>query len=306
VARISLNEAAWDTLLGYIDSKECTPFVGAGACAGTVPLATELAERWAAEFGFPLRDATNLGQVAQFLSITQPDPNSPDPMFPKQLVRRLLRETPPPDFSEPSEPHGVLADLGLPIYLTTNYDGFMVQALESRGQKPSRKICGWNELVREREEAALDAGPTSAEPLVYHLHGHSEIPKSMVLTEDDYLEFLVRMNRDASEPLLPPVIRTAFKDSLLFVGYSLSDWSFRVLFRGLIGSLPAGLGNLSIAVQLDPPTRDPSAQWLEKAQRYVQSYFTRIQTLPVLVYWGDVRTFSRELSERWKASGSGG
>ena len=79
----------------------------------------------------------------------------------------------------------------------------------------------------------------------------------MVLTEDDYLEFLVRMNRDASEPLLPPVIRTAFKDSLLFVGYSLSDWSFRVLFRGLIGSLPAGLGNLSIAVQRIRPHAIP-------------------------------------------------
>ena len=34
-----------------------------------------------------------------------------------------------PDFRAPSEPHAVLADLPLPIYMTTNYDDFMVKAL---------------------------------------------------------------------------------------------------------------------------------------------------------------------------------
>ena len=37
--------------------------------------------------------------------------------------------------------------------------------------------------------------PTPANPLVYHLHGHLEMPQSLVLTEDDYLEFLVRISR---------------------------------------------------------------------------------------------------------------
>jgi SIR2-like domain len=298
---VSLSEDDWDNLLQRIDDKECTPFIGAGASAGTVPLASELAERWARQYKFPLKESKNLGHVAQFLAITR------DGMFPKRLFRGLLRETPSPDFSERREPHSALADLKLPIYLTTNYDSFMFQALKSRELNPSWKVCPWNELIRERSAAILDAEPNPADPLVYHLHGHYEIPQSMVLTEDDYLEFLVRLNRDASEPLLPSVIRTALAEhSLLFVGYSLSDWSFRVLFRGVIGSLGATLGSTSIAVQLDPLTRDPPAEWLNQAQQYLQDYFRQIQKLKVLVYWGDARKFACELSERWNAFGGNG
>jgi hypothetical protein len=124
----------------------------------------------------------------------------------------------------------------------------------------------------------------------------------MVLTEDDYLEFLVRLTRDASEPLLPYAIRAALAEhSLLFVGYSLSDWSFRVLFRGLLGSLAATLGSMSVAVQLDPLTRDPPEVWLPKAQEYLQAYFGQIQRLRFVVYWGNARAFALELSERWGA-----
>jgi hypothetical protein len=183
----------------------------------------------------------------------------------------------------------------------------MFLALKDRGLNPSLRVCGWNEFIREEKEAVIDGEPDSDHPLVYHLHGHYERPQSLVLTEEDYLEFLVRLNRDGSEPLLPSVIRMALKaNSLLFVGYSLSDWNFRVLFRGLIGSLPANLHTLSIAVQLDPLPRDPVEQWLRRAQEYVEKYFTRIQQIEVRVYWGDVRTFACELSERWKAFGRNG
>ena len=302
MSSISLSEDDWDTLLRRIDAKECTPFIGAGASAGTVPLASELATRWAKDYEFPLRDSTHLEQVAQFLAIKRSDA-----MFPKGLIRDLLRETAPPDFAKPFEPHGVLADLQLPIYLTTNYDGFMYLALKSRGVSATWKVCGWNELIRAKEAALLDGEPDPTHPLVYHLHGHYELPQSVVLTEDDYLEFLVRLNRDASDPLLLSSVRTALAEhSLLFVGYSLSDWNFRVLFRGLTGSLPATLRNLSIAVQLDPLPRDPVEHWLDRAQDYVQKYFTRIQVFTVRVYWGDVKAFSCELSERWKAFGRNG
>jgi hypothetical protein len=302
MSSVSLSEDDWDTLLRKIDAKECTPFIGAGASAGTVPLASELAERWATEYEFPLRDATKLEQVAQYLAIKRSDA-----MFPKERLRDLLRDIPAPDFARPFEPHGVLADLELPIYLTTNYDRFMFLALQSRGLSPSWKVCGWNELIRKKTAALPDGEPDPGHPLVYHLHGHYEVPQSMVLTEEDYLEFLVRLNRDASDPLLFSEVRTALAEhSLLFVGYSLSDWNFRVLFRGLIGSLPATLRNLSIAVQLDPVPRDPVEQWRRRAQAYVEAYFTRIQVFTVRVYFGDIKQFACELSERWKAFGGNG
>ena len=292
-----LTDEDWETLLQRVHDKKCTPFIGAGACATTLPLARDLAREWAAAYNYPLADATDLARVAQFLAVKV------DPMKPKELLQAVFEQTDPPDFRAEDEPHGVLADLDLPIYITTNYDSLMSGALTSREKDPTRELCGWNELVRMTSPSALEGGmvPTPAAPLVYHLHGHSDMPQSMVLTEDDYLAFLVRISRDGSEPLLPSQIRSALAStSLLFVGYSLADWDFRVLFRGLIGSLGATLGYTSVAVQLDPSSADEPEERRREAQQYLSSYFEKIQTIKVRMYWGDARDFSRELRQRWE------
>jgi hypothetical protein len=281
-----------------IKDKECTPFIGAGACAGTLPLGHEVAARWAAKYRYPLTDSHDLARVAQFLAVDR------DPMVPKEMVGRHFQKIDPPDFSAPDEPHGALADLKLPIYITTNYDSFMFQALKDRGQDPRRELCHWNELVSLKEPSVLDSGfpPTPANPLVYHLHGHYEVPESMVLTEDDYLDFLVHLSRDKEDRLLPAAIRTALATtSLLFVGYSLADWDFRVLFRGLMGSLERTLGRTSIAVQLEPPAADKSERGVAQAREYLDSYFAKIQKIKVRVYWGEAREFARELRKHLEA-----
>ena len=46
-----------------------------------------------------------------------------------------------PDFRAPDEVYALLADLRLPIYVTTNYDDFMYEALKDRGRSPQRAIC---------------------------------------------------------------------------------------------------------------------------------------------------------------------
>jgi hypothetical protein len=294
-----ITDADWDDILRRIHNHKCTPFIGAGAAAATLPLAGDLALKWARQFGYPLSDATNLARVAQYIVVERDDA-----MKPKELMQEEIDRASPPDFAAPDEPHGVLADLELPIYITTNYDGLMFSALADRRKDPRREICGWNPVVAERRPSLLDTGfvPTPANPLVYHLHGFSEEPQSMVLTEDDYLQFLVRISMDNSVRLLPSAIRTALGGtSLLFVGYSLADWDFRVLFRGLIGSLGSTLGYPSIAVQLDPSSAEDPAETRERAQRYLNGYFQKIQRIKVRLFWGDVRDFSRELRQRWEA-----
>ena len=42
-----LNDDDWDMLLQRIKSGSCTPFLGAGACAGTLPLGADVARKWA-------------------------------------------------------------------------------------------------------------------------------------------------------------------------------------------------------------------------------------------------------------------
>jgi hypothetical protein len=290
----TLEDRDWNSLLRRIKGGKCTPFLGAGACAGFIPLGSEIAREWAQEHGYPLSDPWDLPRVAQFLAIKY------DPMFPKDEIVNRFQTVVPPDFDALGEPHGVLADLPLPIYITTNYDDFMTQALRSRHRDPSRELCRWNSLVRDRP-SVFDLGSSSevnvANPVVFHLHGHDEVPESLVLTEDDYLDFLVGVSRDAQ--IIPRRIEKALAStSLLFIGYSLADWDFRVLFRGLIGSLERSLGRIRVAVQLAPQPPETGGIIQEQVQQYLEDYLAQDD---VRVYWGKASGFVQELKERWEA-----
>ena len=291
----TLEDRDWDILLRRIKDKKCTPFIGAGASAGTLPLGSQIAKQWASLYQYPLRDSEDLARVAQYLAVARDD------MFPKEDIQQQFENVSHPDYSRRDEPHALLADLKLPIYITTNYDSFMTLALENRGRNPVREFCRWNRFFDLGTAPAFESGytPSQANPLVYHLHGHYEFPQSIVLTEDDYLDFLVHLSSD--HELLPAPVRTALAGtSMLFIGYSLSDWNFRVLFRGLIGSLGASLGYTSIAVQLSPPSADDSDAGRANAKRYLDLYFEKIHKIKVRVYWGDIKEFCLELRERWE------
>jgi hypothetical protein len=281
-----VRDQDWDLLLLRIKRGKCTPFLGAGACAGTLPLGGDVAAGWASRYGYPLEDRHDLPRVAQFIGITQEDA-----MFPKDLLREEFDGLGPPDFARHGEPHGVLAQLPLPIYMTTNYDDFMTQALAARAKEPAREICRWNRSPALRTEpSALGNGlvPNARTPVVFHLHGHFGVPESIVLTEDDYLDFLVAISQDAN--LLPHEIQKALAGStLLFVGYRLADWSFRVVHRGLVMAGEDALRRLSITVQLPPA---------ETEQAYLDKYF---QAMSVRVFWGTAEEFMAELRGRWEA-----
>jgi hypothetical protein len=224
--------------------------------------------------------------VAQYLAIDH------DAMHPKERIETELRDLGPPDFTVATEPHALLADLPLPLYLTTNYDDFMTRALRDRRRDPVQEICKWNSAYNvKRHPAPLGDDParlpTPANPVVFHLHGRFGVPESMVLTEDDYLDFLIAL-AERPEELLPHQILGALSStSLIFVGYSLSDWDVRVLHRGLVVRGEPSLRRLSITVQLN---KTPAVE------RYLDKYFRRME---VSVYWGDAASFVQELRDRW-------
>ena len=295
----TLKDRNWTILLRRIEKGLCTPFLGAGACAGVLPLGGDIARAWAAEYNYPLKDTHDLARVAQFLAIQY------DPMFPKEeLLDQWFQGEAQPDYDAPAEPHGVLADLPLPVYMTTNYDHFMVDALKSRNKDPKRELCRWNQQVKNYASVFDDDEfePTVANPVVYHLHGHDQEAGSLVLTEDDYLDFLVNISKD--ENLLPKRIKESLAGtSLLFIGYGLADWDFRVLFRGLVTATEGSLRRISVTVQLPPaagPTpqaADPAPPAAEQMQGYLNEYFGELK---MSVYWGTAQEFMAELQQRWK------
>ena len=289
-----LEERDWKLLLRRIKDGKCTPFIGSEVSAGIVPLRHDVAQSWAHQYDYPLTNTNDLARVAQYLAVQY------DPIYPKEEMQQKITAVTPPDFNAPDQPHAILAQLDLPIYITTNYDDLMVQALQHHKKDPKRELCRWNALLQRTQPSILDTGyaPTPANPLVYHLHGHHQAPESLVLTEDDYLDFLVNISSETFK--LPHRVQRAMTGaSLLFIGYNPMDWDFRVLFRGLVAATEAGLRRISVTVQMPPvPDGTPSATQ-EKVQRYLDDYFSGTDT-QMRAYWGTTQQFMSELWQYWQ------
>ena len=73
----------------------------------------------------------------------------------------------------------MLASWPLPVYLTTNYDDFMVKALEANNRKAHRDFCRWNKELADYPgvwQREPNYQPTADAPIVYHMHGRSDLP----------------------------------------------------------------------------------------------------------------------------------
>jgi SIR2-like domain len=297
----TLDRVPWSTLVDQVKAKRCTPFIGAGASAGVIPLGGPLAERLLEQEEkdsgkrAPLPDRRDLPKVSQYLAVTRQMGS-----WPKQKIADLISPIKPSDSSEPMV-HRVLAELDLPIYLTTNYDLFMSDALARNPRKQVNiEHTRWTPELLASDASAFDSGytPTAMNPVVFHLHGSVNNPESMVASEDDYLDFLVSISRDLStsptqpgqRTVLPLPIRTAIRNTtLLFIGYSLNDVNFRVILRGLLGSLTRGARRISMAVQYSEGNAVELEQWLEQ-------YF--LWSLDLQVYWGSAADFATTLRDK--------
>jgi hypothetical protein len=292
------TDGDWSDLVLSISLRQCTPFIGSGACYGVLPTGKQLASEWAEGADYPFPDKENLVKVAQYVAVDVGGFNTKN-----RLVARF-KDAGPPDFTNANEPHITLARLRLPFYITTNYDNFMFKALQaaaptgpdSKDYRPQRDHCHWYE--RSKKNAKLPRTPSVLSPVIYHLHGILEIPKSIVLTEDDYLDFLVATSE--LENLVPSEVRTALTNtSLLFIGYSLEDLDFKVILRRLSTWMQRAEGANHVAVQIKPkaggeaPGDDEIAR-ADRQGRYLSRHFG-LQS--VKVFWGTAEDFCRELRE---------
>jgi hypothetical protein len=279
---VCVDEKDWDELLWAIEDGRCTPFLGAGACAPALPTGRELAIEWALEHGFPLgAGGDDLARVAEFVAIEHV------PMHPKYSLQKRLLEAAAPTFAG-DEPHAVLARLPIPVYLTTNYVDFMAAALRHELRNPRVDFCRWNAtpaVKRHPSQFSKAFVPSPTEPIVYHLHGHIDTPQSFVLTETDFVSFLVEISRRS---VIPHQIERALANgSLIFLGYGFADWDFRVIYRGLVAAQDA-VREFGVTVQVH--SQD------DASRKYLEKYFGEID---LRVHWGDAREFSAELWRRW-------
>lgn len=292
-------EIPWEELVKRIERGKLTPFLGAGISAPPLLDGATLAEELASRCNYPFRHNRDLMSIAQFWATTL------DASAPKGAVEELFRGVADPDFGDPRQAHAALASLPIPVYLTTNYDDYMEKALAAARRPAQVEVCRWNSALRRRRSVLLEGGPPVDRPVVFHLHGHIDDPDSFVLTEDDYLDFMVNTRRyesdgDPSRNVLPPFVEELVSTtSLLFLGYGLRDWNLRVLLRALVESADRSSKMLSVSVQLEPEDSFIESIGRENAHEYLERYFSGLN---MRVYWGTAESFLGELRDRWQAA----
>jgi hypothetical protein len=295
----SLHEETWEMLVASVLRKTCTPFLGAGVSVPHLPRGSQLAATLAKDCNYPFADDTNLTRVSQYIASTR------DPGFLRDQVQQHLsdrqRAAEQCLHGAPPANHLILARLELPLYITTNYDCYLEKAIRQvRSRSPFVEICRWSdrliaELPKYRKEE-----PVMEQPTIFHMHGHMREPTSMLLTEDDYIDFTVSLTRramDKQNPIIPHFIRRALGNSnLLFLGYSLEDWNFRVLLRHLTkqqGLLPYERHSC-LSIQLSDENMPLEKR--ERAEMFLERYLRT--SIEIDVYWGDAQGFLKELLRR--------
>lgn len=322
------NFQRWKSLLNNIVHNRCTPILGSGLLEALVGSSHEIAEHLAETHRFPLEphEREDLPQVAQYLATMEQDQFVRD-QWVETLQKRLTArfgaelegdgglpgghvERLAASFSragsrlrqrDPAEPHKVLASLPFPLYITTNPDALLVDALEEAERKPQVELCRWRQDLSWPpsiyDDRSADYEATAAHPLVYYLFGRLQEPESIVLTEDNYFDYLIGVSQPAQDSPHPhPVLKAQGGTALLFLGFKMDDWDFRIFFRSLRGREGSGWNKrlTHVAVQIDPE----EGRMLDaaRARDYLRQYFGEAK---IDIYWGNVTDFLRELMEQW-------
>ena len=242
-----------------------------------------------------MEDPSNLISVAQFLALSIRINIS------EGLIVEMFKGFGGADFADALEQHKVLASLPCqstsPQTMTTSW---YRRLLDVTGN-PSECCCQWNKAVKNYVK---DNQPSSKKSLAT-THGSHRLSftctdtfqwQSRGLTEDDYMDFLVNNSTDGD--LIPLRLPGRSRALLLFIGYRITDWNFRVLLRSFARFMESAVTRLNVAVMLVPAGSEAAKQ---KAQDYLTKYYENID---VRVYWGTAKDFLRELQERWVQSGN--
>ena len=192
-----------------------------------------------------------------------------------------------PRFGPPSEdPFLTLAQLPIPIYITTSFHSVMETALTRIGKAPRSQTCLWSPELRELP-LVLDQDylPSVTEPLVFHLLGHDAHADSLVLTRNDYMEFVVNVSREMGRQtdLIPGCIRHALiESSLILLGYDSEAWDFHTLYWMLLKHRTRKHTSVSVLnLKPDDPMKDYQINYLRSCS--------------FEVYQGDLNAFTNDM-----------
>lgn len=255
-----IDEVIIDQIIKFFELGRVVPFLGAGVnlCdrpggeswvpGRDLPSGQELAKYLAQRIDYPIANSQDLLRVSQYVAVTAGD----------HYLRGVLRDVFDVDYPV-TRLHRSLARLpatlrklrGLApqqLIVTTNYDDVLERAFLEESEPydlvtytASENGAGKFLHTPPGGEPIMIEVPNEYTGLVHHRHPiilklsgavdrHHAYRDSYVITEDDYIDYLTT-TLDITQSLPIPLPEKLSRSHLLFLGYSLSNWSPRVILR---------------------------------------------------------------------------
>jgi predicted MPP superfamily phosphohydrolase len=236
---------------------EIVPFLGPGAAEFGRDEGNEraedafaLAELLAREASFPRDEPPHARQDIWRVASYWARQNRQDlDAFLERLFQKRLN---------PGPLHRLFANNETPLLLvTTSFDNLIEHALDEAGREYDLVISrGYNVQHRSPEVSDLD-GEIKAQdlgrhlpqkltrPLIYKMSGGLEKDIPFCVTEEDHVRFL-----GIGNPIPPALCDIIRNKRLIFLGYGLKDWNFRVMLRTLHSSFSGSMAD-AWAIQRD-------------------------------------------------------
>jgi hypothetical protein len=297
--RGEMKERHWGNLVRSLRYGECVLVLGpeipaklasspeSSPAAGDLSYAGELARELASQLEGENRRVvgSTLAAVAQQYE--------DDKEFGPNAMRSSAAQFYMSDAYSPSDVHSSLASLPFRVILTTCHDALLTRALQASGKRPL--VCRYHFRGDRRDNPEFTASETLDEPVMYHLFGSAQEPRSLVLSENDVLDFLITII--SQRPSLPSSLSSLLKrkdQSFLFVGFGIKQLHLRLLLKVLVRALELHRTASSIATE---PLRGISDTDREQTILFYQRG-TRVE-----VEDAEISVFLTELTRRLEAAG---
>lgn len=266
-----LNQFPFGQVATWLAEGSVVPFLGAGASIVSAsgptgfPDGRSLAKELVVQMGqaYPGDPADGLSKVAQYYE----QPFLDRPALYEYLHDRFYKNQVSAPLARVAQVLAAMPNREIPWFIvTTNYDVLIERAF----QATNRPLCVITQNMRDPENGAgkvnliMPGGGNVQEDaskfvwesdrfpkgtaFLFKMHGSAhrgivdaqdddtaDARDDLIVTENDYVDFLVNTGGAMSSNFPPAALSRAFKTKrFLFLGYSLEDWNFRAFLRLLV------------------------------------------------------------------------
>lgn len=262
-----------ELIIDAIKAKRCLPFLGAGASAGYtvegrevpgIPLGGKLGETIAAACDYRNGSTYDLARVAEYFVFKKSGRRDELEKLIKDEIRQI---------TQPRPIHTALAQLPhIRFILTSNYDELLETELNRYGRDLTKHFYDLQNPKTGHFRGSMLSEPPSI--VLHKMHGTVEQPRSMVVTQTDYIRYLANLS-DPDRGMPEFFRKTVIPEfNLLFLGYSLEDWNFRVIWEGVLANYRDAAQDLKSYALLRNPSEFQREFWSERKVKLIDCDLT--------------------------------